>query len=164
MHDSTSDDIVFRPHYLGYLIALGVTLGLGAAGLVLAAHQHPAWLAGAGLAGLWGVLLAVRYAAGAIIIRGLDLVFVQGVLMTREVSAPIWEARLETRQGLLGRLLDEGMVVQPIGGERVAQLRALRRLVAERRLRLLGLAEQSALLTLAQRPRTVAGELERRGW
>ena len=102
------------------------------------------------------MLLAVRYTAGAIIIRGLDLIFVRGALILHEASVPIWEARLEIRQGLLGRLLDAGVVVQPISGERVvvrvAQLRALRRLVAERRLRLLGLAEQSALLTLASGP------------
>lgn len=168
MSDITCEDIVFRPHYLGYLIVLGVALGLGAACVGLAAQLHLAWLGGVALAAGAALALASRYAAGSIIIRGLDLVIVQGAFITREVSLPIWEARLEIRQGLLGRLLDEGVVAQQIGGKRivarVAQLRALRRLVAERRLSLLGLAEQPLLLTLAQQPRVIAGEIgDRRG-
>ncbi|NTU80680.1 MAG: hypothetical protein HGA45_15110 [Chloroflexales bacterium] len=75
------------------------------------------------------------------------------------------QARLEIRQGLLGWLLDAGSVAQQVGGERivarVAQLRALQRLIADRRPRLLGLAEQPSLPRVARRPLVMVVELER---
>lgn len=145
MNHITTEDIVFRPHYLGYLIALGSALGVSVACLTLAARQHPAWLVGAILAIGMGLALASRYSAGTVIIRGLDLVFCSGVLTTRERSLPIWEARLEIRQSLLGRMLDAGTIIQQVGDARiivrVAQISALRRLIAQRKLWIFGQVE-----------------------
>jgi hypothetical protein len=157
-----SDDITFRPHRLGFFFSLAVLLGMGLACLALSFQLHWAWLAGAALVALQGGALAMRYSIGSLAIRGYDLVVYQGVFGSRERMAPIWAARLEIRQSPFGRLIDTGTVLVTIDERplrlRVAQLRAFRRLLTERKLQLLSLVERHALS--GQRARVVAGELE----
>lgn len=145
------EEIIFRPHPLGYLLALAGLLGAGVASLTLAARHHAGWLAGAALVVALGVTLVARYTAGRVIIRGCDLILRTGTWTTREVSLPLWEVHPTVVQSLPGRLLDYGVVILAVDGERytaqVGQLRALLRLIAIHRMRLLGLAERQLLRT-----------------
>jgi hypothetical protein len=143
MDNRIHEDMVFRPHPLGYLISLGFIMGLGAACFTFATHQHPAWLAGVMLTLVLAVALVSRYSSEAVMLRGLSLVFGGGLFITHEICIPIWEARLEIRQSLLDRLLDTGMVIQQMNDRqiivaRVARLRTLREGIATRQLMLLG--------------------------
>jgi hypothetical protein len=162
------NNIPFRPHRFGFFLTLAVLLGLGLASLVLSAQLHWAWLAGAALVAMLGGRLASRYVIGALALRGVELVVYQGAFVVREVTVPIWAARLKIRQGLFGRLLDAGTVVVTIDERplhlRVAQLRALRRLLAERKLQLLALTARHRRI-LPPAPAWVhAGELEDQRW
>lgn len=162
------DDLTFRPHRLGFFLTLAVLLGLGLACLALSVQLHWAWLSGAALVALFGGRLASRYVIGVLALRGVELVVYQGAFVMREVTVPIWAARIEIRQSLLGRLLDAGTVVVEIDDRplhlRVAQLRAFRRLLAERKLQLLVLTERHPRV-LPPAPAWVhAGEIEDRRW
>ncbi|NTU83458.1 MAG: hypothetical protein HGA45_29495 [Chloroflexales bacterium] len=153
----------FRPHRLGFFLALAIVLRVGLASLTLDLSPHPAWLAGSALIVYQGGALVSHYAAGSLAPRGYDLVLIQGTFVAREVTLPIWEARIAIRQTLIGRALDAGMVIVQVGEERVhchvAQLRALRRLVAERKLQLLALAERRTLVLAKQPSWVIADEL-----
>lgn len=71
-----------------------------------------------------------------------------------------------TLQSLIGRLLDTGTVIVYAREEqvrcRVAQLQAFRRLVAERKLQLLALAEHRPQIVSGERLRLATGKRE--GW
>lgn len=163
-----NDDLTFRPHRFGFFLTLAVLFGLGLASLALSFQLHWAWLGGAAMVALLGGRLASRYVIGALALRGVELVVYQGAFVVREVTVPIWAARLEIRQSLCGRLLDAGTVVVTIDERplhlRVSKLRALRRLLAERKLQLLALA---ARYPCGQPPVPTwvhAGELEDQHW
>jgi hypothetical protein len=162
------DDITFRPHRFGFFLTLAVLLGLGLACLALSVQLHWAWLGGAALVALFGGRLASRYVIGALALRGVELVVYQGAFVMREVTVPIWAARLEIRQSLYGRLLDAGTVVVTIDDRplhlRVAQLRAFRRLLAERKLQLLVLAERHARILPPAPTWSDAAMIEERHW
>jgi hypothetical protein len=162
------DDITFRPHRFGFFLTLAVLLGLGLSSLALSVQLHWIWLAGAVLISLLGGRLASRYVIGALALRGVDLVVYQGAFVMREVTVPIWAARLEIRQSLYGRLLDAGTVVVTIDDRplhlRVAQLRAFRRLLAERKLQLLVLAERHARILPPAPAWSDAAMIEARHW
>lgn len=162
-------DITFRPHRLGFFLSLAVILGVGLACLTLGFGQHPAWFAGAALIAYLGAALVSRYTAGSLALRGFDLALYLGTFVTREVTCPLWQARITICQSLIGRALDAGTVIVQVGEERVqcrvAQLRAFRRLDAERKLQLLALAERhtrsSALLRILARDLVEAPRLRR---
>jgi hypothetical protein len=162
------NDLTFRPHQIGFFLALAGILGAGLACLALGVTQHPGWFAGAALAAYLGVALASRYTAGSLALRGYDLVIIQGRFVTREVAYPLWQVQYEIRQTLIGRMLDAGTVMVLVGNKpvrcRVAQIRAVRRLVAERKLQILTLAERHSLVLPPPRARVLAGELEERPW
>lgn len=151
-----ANDLSFRPHRLGFFLKLAGILGVGLACLTLGLSQHPAWFAGVAIIALLGSALVSRYTAGSLALRGYDLVLYRGTFVTREVTCPLWEARIEIRQSLVGRLFDAGRVIIQVGEERVpcrvAQLRALRHLVAERKLQLLTLAECRTLVLAGAPP------------
>lgn len=167
-HESFCDDITFRPHRLGFYLWLAAILGLGLTSLILSAQLHPVWLIGALLATYAGAAGVSRYSAGSLGLRGYDLVLYHGMFVSREVAFPIWQTHLEIRQTILGRRLDAGKVVVRVGEERfvarVSQLRALRRLAAERKVALLTLAERHALALPRSQPYAIAGERERQTW
>ncbi|NTU79082.1 MAG: hypothetical protein HGA45_06725 [Chloroflexales bacterium] len=144
-----ANDLTFRPHRLGFFLVLAGILGVGLACLTLGLSQHPAWFAGVAIIALLGSALVSRYTAGSLALRGYDLVLYRGTFVAREVTCPLWEARIELRQSLIGRALDTGTVIVQTGETpfrcRVAQLRAFRRLVAERKLQLIALAERRTL-------------------
>jgi hypothetical protein len=85
------------------------------------------------------LLLVARYHAQAVIIRGNDLILRAGTLKARERIFPIWQADLELDQSLLGRLFDYATIQQHsatgvIAVHTIASARALRFIVAQRRL------------------------------
>lgn len=163
--DTIYEEITFRPHQLGFYLWLAVILGLGLAALILSVQLHPAWLLGAALMTYVGAAGVSRYSAGSLGLRGYDLVLYQGRFVSRELTCPLWQARLEIHQTILGRALDTGTVVASLGEERyrfrVSQLKALRRHIAERKVALLMLAERRMP---TPQSRVVAGELEDRWW
>lgn len=170
------DEISFRPFLLWYLLGLGLLLMLGGFCLLHALYFSRAYAwAGVALAGLLALVLALRFQARAVIVRGSDLVLRTGRLAASEYSIGVLQANLRLRQSLLGRLFDYATIVQYVDGEWVrvpgiASARALRFIVAERReqlhrallsQRLLGLdpyawaAPPTSLLAApAQAPRT----------
>jgi len=158
-------DITFRPHRLGFFLSLAVILRVGLACLALGFGRHPAWFAGVACVAYLGGALVSRYTAGSLALRGFDLVRFRGTFVAREVTNPIWEVKTEIRQSLIGRLSDTGTVIVYPGGERVccriAQLRAFRRLLRERKLQLLALAEHHALIRAGKQLRLAARERER---
>ncbi|MFV9507496.1 MAG: hypothetical protein AB4911_23330, partial [Oscillochloridaceae bacterium umkhey_bin13] len=58
--------IIFRSHRLGFLITLGMLLGVGLACLDLGFHMHPGWFGGTALSVLVGARLASRYVRGSL--------------------------------------------------------------------------------------------------
>ncbi|MFV9507923.1 MAG: hypothetical protein AB4911_25525, partial [Oscillochloridaceae bacterium umkhey_bin13] len=120
--------------------------GVGLACLDLGFHMHPGWFGGTALSVLVGARLASRYVRGSLALRGTDLVVYEGTLVIQEHSVPLWEASITIQQSLLGRMIDTGTVVVLIDGRpirrRVAQLRAFRHLIADRKLDLLILLDR----------------------
>ena len=161
--DISAEEVTFRGPYLGYYTALALVLSMGAFCLVLATRVHAAWLAGVGLVVYAGALLASHYVMGPLALRGYDLVIRSGRFTVREVTIPVWEVRPLIIQSLLGRLLDYGTFTVRVDGKTFAvtigHMRALRRLLATRRLRMLELADQRTLVTLTSRPEVHAREL-----
>lgn len=161
--DAGVDEVIFYPPPLGYLVGLGICLGLGAACLAFVVRYGLLWLPGVALCFLAALALATRYAAGSVALRGSALALRRGALTIREVTLPVWDAWPEVAQGPLGRLLDCGRVTFRVGGSqvtvRVRQVRALLRLLAERRARLLGAADERALLRMGRRAVIEAGEV-----
>lgn len=153
-YDDHTREIVFRPHYSGYMAGLALVFGLGAATLALALRHHVGWLVGSALVIYGGAALVARYTAGTVIISGCDLVINRGTFTIRAWSIPLWEVRPIITQNLLGRMFDYGQFTVHIDGipitVQVAQLRALRKLIATSRVRLLGLVEERALLHLSR--------------
>lgn len=162
------NDLAFRPHRLGFFFMLAVLLGLGLTCLILSVRLHWGWLAGVALLALLGGRLASRYVSGTLALRGYKLLVYRGAFVVRELTTPIWAARLEIRQSLLGWLLDTGTVVVTIDDRplrlRVAQLRAFRRIVAERKLQLLALAERQTRALPLVSAWVHAGEIEDQRW
>jgi hypothetical protein len=156
-------DITFRPHRFNFFLALAIMLGVGLACLTLGVRQHPAWFAGAAGVTYLGSALVSRYVAGSLALRDYDLVLYSRTFVTREVACPLWDAQIEIHQSLIGRMFDAGTVIVQVREERmrcrVAQLRAFRRLVAERKLQLLALADHRALMWSGERLRLPASEV-----
>ncbi|RRR71744.1 MAG: hypothetical protein EI684_11110 [Candidatus Viridilinea halotolerans] len=138
-----SNDITFRPHRWFFFMALAMLLGTGLACVNLSVRTHPAWFVGAAIVTLLGGRMAMRYLIGALALRGCDLVVYQGAFVVREITLPLWTTPIVIHQSLFGRLLDAGTVEVMLDDRpvslRVAQLRAFRRLLAERKLQLLAL-------------------------
>jgi membrane protein YdbS with pleckstrin-like domain len=133
------DEITFRPFLMWYLLAYALLFGFGAACLWFAITSAGAWLTGVLLAVSLALLLVARYNAQAVIIRGNDLVLRTGTIKARERIFPIWAVDLEVDQGLLARLLDYATIQQRTDREvivvhTIASIRALRFLIAQRRL------------------------------
>jgi hypothetical protein len=148
------DEIAFRPFLPWYLVKNGLLLALGVTCLVIAIRSgHVWWWIGVALAMLAALVLAIHYTAQALIIRGNDLVIRSGLLKTYELSIPLWQVDLETRQSLLGRIFDYGTVLQRtdrsiITLHNIASMRALRFVFAERRQQALALLLERRILTL----------------
>jgi len=158
-------DITFRPHRLGFFLSLAVILGVGLACLTLGFTRHPAWFAGVPCVAYLGGARVSRYTIGTLALRGCDLVLFRGTFVAREVTCPVWEVKIEIRQSLIGRMFDTGTVIVYVGEEpvrcRVAQLRAFRRLLAERKLQLLALNQHHTLVLPGERLRLATSEWER---
>lgn len=147
----TTATITFRPHRLGFLITVSILLGVGLACLDLGLNHHPLWLVGTGMVVLWGGRLANSYSTGALALRGAELVVYQGNFVIREITVPVWSTQVVIEQHPFGRVCDAGMVIVTINDKpirvRVAQLRAFRTLLSERKLQVLALLQpQSAPL------------------
>lgn len=147
------DEMTFRAFLLWYLIAYGMLIGLGALCLGRAIGSGGGWWGGVGVAVLAALVLAARYNAQAVIIRGNDLVLRTGTLNARERIFPIWLVDLEIEQGLPGRLFDYATIqvrgdTQAIAVPMIASVRALRFLVAQRRLIAIRMLAEQHLVTL----------------
>lgn len=160
------DDITFRPHHVGFYVALAVVLGAGLACLALGLQHHPGWLIGTITAIYAGASLVSRYAAGSVAFRGHELALYRGAFGSREITYPLWETRFEYRQTLFERALDAGVVIVHAGSVRfrcrIAQFRAFRRLAAERRGQLLLMPQVGAVVLPVSRQAVITAELEER--
>lgn len=145
------DTYIFRGYLPFFLLRNGLILGAGAACVGLAFALSGWWWLAVGGCALLGAAHTLAYYTQAAIVSGDDIVLRAGVFRTVEVAFLVWQHDLWIEQGLLGRILDFGTIRHTTsqGGialRRIAQLRALRWLVAERR-------RDALLLSLPERLR-----------
>ena len=133
------DEMIFRPFLPWFLVRSGLLLISGAIFLGLGVEQSDLrWWLGAVLTVMLATAHALRYTTQAVILRGDELVFREGLLGRREISIPILQVDVEMRQDVLGRLFDYGAVFyqngeRTIGLPNIAQLRLLRWVITQRR-------------------------------
>lgn len=131
-------EITFHTFLPLCLIKNGLVITVGAACFFLGTRGSHTWWIGTAIAILVGVRGALSYSACTITLYGHDLIFQFGVLNQRTVGVPIWEAQLDIRQSLLGRIFNYGTVRQQWGNEMievrsVAPMSILCRTISKRR-------------------------------
>lgn len=111
---------IFRPIRLWLQVKSALLLALGGGcGLLAVQTAQRAWLSGLLVCLLLLLALTIRHNAQALIIGDRNLVYRSGVLSVQQQVIPLWRINVETRQTLLGRLLDYGTVVLHIDDELV---------------------------------------------
>lgn len=111
------DQVTFHAFLPLFLIKNALVIAAGGACLILGSRGDYYWWLGTLLAVLVGVRLALRYATNAIKLQGYDLIFQFGMLGQRTITIPIWNADLDIRQTLFGRIFGYGTIRQQWGNE-----------------------------------------------
>lgn len=151
VHSSVRGPYYFRGYLPTFLLVNGALLGAGAACLAAALADRWLWWAGVIVCIAVATTNALRYANEAVIVHGFEVALRKGTYGRTEVSFELWKHDLRISQGLHELLLDIGTVSYrsehgPVTLRGIANIRALRSLIAERR-------RQATALLMHDRPR-----------
>lgn len=131
-----SQQYVFKPLLLGYLLQLFAVVGLGARLLALYAQSGAiGWMVAVGMSVVIGSLLIWRYQAETVVIENSEIVIYRWLAKPIVVSIALND--IQVRQNALGRLFDTGALYVELDGKQrkltsIGMVHAFRCIVAER--------------------------------